>query len=45
MYKAKEARGVEAIPNIEFWRSLPGLIKDGCVFSWSKITGLCRGSN
>jgi len=31
--------GVELIPNIDFWRELPGLIKDGFFFVKSKITG------
>ena len=31
-------RGVEAIPNIDFWRQLPGLIKDGITFSVGKAT-------
>ncbi|KAL4222547.1 hypothetical protein ACF0H5_018586 [Mactra antiquata] len=30
------AQGVELIPNYEFWSSLPGYIKDGCMFT-------CRG--
>lgn len=25
--------GMEAVPNIEFWRDLPGLVRDGIVFS------------
>ena len=29
------ANGVEAIPQGEFWLSLPGLVKDGCVTSSS----------
>lgn len=40
MYRFKEARGVEAVPNIAFWRELPGLLKDGCVYTWGKIKGI-----
>uniref|UniRef100_A0A6P7G7D8 Cation-dependent mannose-6-phosphate receptor-like n=1 Tax=Diabrotica virgifera virgifera TaxID=50390 RepID=A0A6P7G7D8_DIAVI len=32
MYFIRGARGVEMIPNIDFWRNLPGLIKDGLIF-------------
>ncbi|MES1916707.1 MAG: hypothetical protein MHM6MM_008504 [Cercozoa sp. M6MM] len=40
-YKAKRhgARGVEAVPNIDFWRDLPGLVKDGCKFTVAKLRG------
>jgi len=72
-YKFKGQTGVEMIPNIEFWRGLPSLLKvcacgdpravvlaradllvgglgrggasrsqDGAVFSYQKITGLCK---
>ena len=27
MYKLKGQTGVEAVPNIQFWRDLPGLLK------------------
>jgi len=35
-YKYKELRGTEAVPQIEYWRQLPGLVKDGCKFSWQQ---------
>eukprot|EP01098_Paradermamoeba_levis_P013302 TRINITY_DN603_c0_g1_i2.p1 TRINITY_DN603_c0_g1~~TRINITY_DN603_c0_g1_i2.p1 ORF type:complete len:250 (+),score=50.39 TRINITY_DN603_c0_g1_i2:69-818(+) len=35
----RQAEGLDVIPNKEFWFSLPGLVKDGVVFSWGKITG------
>ena len=35
--------GSELIPNIGFWRDLPGLVKDGCVFSFNKVRALCGG--
>jgi len=31
--------GMESFPNIDFWRQLPVLVKEGCLFTWSK----CRG--
>eukprot|EP01027_Heterolobosea_sp_BB2_P022460 GEZU01033072.1.p1 GENE.GEZU01033072.1~~GEZU01033072.1.p1 ORF type:complete len:488 (+),score=112.65 GEZU01033072.1:221-1465(+) len=31
----KGARGLEAIPNIDFWRSLPGLVWDGVKFTFT----------
>jgi hypothetical protein len=37
MYKKHGARGVEAIPNLEFWRNLPGLVKDGWMFVVDKV--------
>jgi hypothetical protein len=30
--------GLESTPNVDFWRELPGLLKDGCIF----FGGLCR---
>ena len=33
----------ESCPNVDFWRGLPGLCKDGCVFTFSKLRGLCAG--
>jgi hypothetical protein len=39
--KKKGATGTESLPNIEFWRSFPGLVKDGLVFTWTKLRGLC----
>jgi len=32
MYWRKEARGIDVIPNLEFWKDLPFLIWDGCKF-------------
>jgi len=39
--KKKGATGVESFPNIEFWRGLPGLVKEGFSFTWTKLRGLC----
>ena len=35
MYFYKKARGVELIPNIEFWKDFPFLLKDGFLFTFS----------
>jgi len=35
----KQAAGLELIPNVEFWTSLPGLVKDGVMFIVNKT---CR---
>jgi len=39
--KKKGATGAESCPNIEFWRGLPGLVKEGFHFTWTKLRGLC----
>lgn len=31
----------EACPHKTFWLSIPGLVKDGCVFTWGKLRSLC----
>ena len=36
-YKMIGVTGVEAIPNVDFWRSYPGLVKDGVAFTVSKV--------
>ena len=38
------ASGVEMVPNLTFWRDLPGLVKDGCSFSWQKVKGWVGGA-
>jgi len=35
--------GMESCPNIDFWRDLPALIRDGFRFTWAKLRGLCGG--
>ena len=35
-----EKSGLELIPNIDFWLALPGLVKDGCFYSWEKANAL-----
>jgi len=39
-YKFKGQTGVEMIPNLQFWKALPGLIKDGFTFTGQKFMGL-----
>lgn len=43
-YKKYEKRGIEACPHKDFWFSIPGLVKDGVVFTIGKIKGLCGSS-
>merc|ERR1719163_286549 len=33
----KGMRGKEAVPQVGFWSELPGLVKDGCKFTYNKI--------
>lgn len=42
--KRKGTSGIESIPNIGFWRDLPSLVKDGCLFTWAKIRGTDSGA-
>lgn len=35
-YKYKELRGMDAIPQLEYWKEVPGLVKDGCLFSYKQ---------
>jgi len=37
--KVKGTTGMESCPNIEFWREIPGLVKDGFRFTISKVRG------
>ncbi len=34
--------GKELAPHPEFWLSLPGLVKDGHIFVFRKLRGLCK---
>ena len=27
---------MDAVPQIEYWKQLPGLVKDGCLFSYAQ---------
>ena len=38
------ASGVEMVPNWTFWKDLPGLVRDGCSFSWQKTRALIGGA-
>jgi len=35
--KVKGKNGIEAFPNLEFWKEMPGLVRDGVKFSFEKI--------
>jgi len=37
-YKYKEMRGVDAVPQLEYWKQVPGLVKDGCAFSYEQTS-------
>jgi len=37
-WKRNHATGLELIPNHEFWRDVPGLFKDGCMYTFRKVT-------
>ncbi len=43
-WKRNEKRGMEACPHRTFWCAIPGYTKDGCMFTWGKIRGLCSGT-
>jgi len=43
-YRVKEARGLEMVPNLEFWQGLPSLMKDGFAFTKDKINGMLNRS-
>lgn len=38
----KGMRGMEAMPNRDFWRELPALVKEGTTFFFSKVGALSR---
>lgn len=40
--KKNNLKGAEAVPNIEFWRELPHLFKDGILYSAKIIFGATR---
>lgn len=42
--KKRGKQGIDAVPNIEFWRDFPTLVKDGCTFTAAKLKGL-KGGN
>lgn len=40
---SRKAEGIEnQIPQYDFWVSLPGLVKDGCVYTYKKVYALVR---
>lgn len=36
-YKVREKRGLDALPNLEFWRELPGLVRDGAIYGFERL--------
>jgi len=38
----EKPQSMEAFPHIEYWRELPGLVKDGCKFSWKHTKRAAR---
>lgn len=44
IYK-NEKKGLEAIPNRDFWGALPGYTKDGIVYSTTTICSLVKGGS
>lgn len=32
-YNGEKLPSIEAVPNLEFWKQLPSLVKDGCIYS------------
>lgn len=39
----KGAVGLEALPHITFWMQLPGLVTDGCYYSYYRVAALVGG--
>ncbi|XP_069114654.1 uncharacterized protein [Argopecten irradians] len=39
----KQATGTGMVPHKDFWTAIPGLIKEGCVFTYQKIRGKISG--
>jgi len=37
-YRFYEARGLDMVPNLEFWKDFPFLFRDGCVYFVRLIT-------
>ena len=35
--------GIEAVPNIEFWRDVPQLIQEGCTFTYETFAAVIQG--
>lgn len=36
--KSRGLSGIEAIPQADFWRELPALVAEGCVYFWAWVT-------
>jgi len=44
-FKKLGKKGLDAVPNIEFWKDFPSLVKEGCTFTINKIKGLRGGKS
>jgi hypothetical protein len=44
VYKSQKqgTRGIESCPNIDFWKALPGLVKDGFSYTFNMIRSGCK---
>ncbi|KAK7108940.1 uncharacterized protein [Littorina saxatilis] len=40
----RHATGLELVPNVTFWRAVPGYIKDGCMFATCNVCGRWKGT-
>ena len=43
LHYVKKEEGANRIPHRTFWTSIPGLVKDGCAFTWAQFNLRCRG--
>jgi len=43
--KMKQLAGIEAFPHIAFWRDLPGLVKDGCRYTFNMARTGCKSGH
>ena len=39
----RQARGREVMPHPDFWAGVPGLVKEGCLFTWHSVFRRGRG--
>ena len=44
MHYRRGASGTEMVPNLAFWKDLPGLVVDGCKYSWAKVRACVGGA-
>ncbi|PAA93028.1 hypothetical protein BOX15_Mlig004971g1 [Macrostomum lignano] len=44
VFLLKKTANLQALPNLNFWISVPGYVKDGATFTAAKVRGLATGS-